>query len=121
LLDVARSHPLHNAGINLQSISGKSPLLRVLTGHGLERKVVDIVQRLLEHGANPNIHEDNQTTALHHALSHGSLKAAQLLLSYGAMVDEKDKKGKTPFQVAASKGHDKLMKLLLEHGAVPSS
>ena len=108
----------YGADINSQSVSGKTPLLGVLTRRGSEEKVVDIVRRLLEHGADPNIREDNQSTALHHASFRGSLEAARLLLSYGAKVDEKDKKGRTPFQVAASKGHEELTKLLVENGAV---
>ena len=84
-----------------------------------ERKVADIVRRLLEHGADPNICHRDHSTPLHRASSYGLLEAARLLLSYGAKVDEKDKKGKTPFQLAASKGHTEITKLLLEHGAVP--
>ena len=70
----------------------------------------------MEHGADPNICNDNHRTPLHEALSHGLLEAARLLLGYGAKVDEKDDKGKTPYQLATS---DAMRKLLVEHGAVP--
>jgi ankyrin repeat protein len=62
-----------------------------------------MVRRLLEHGADPNICNNDHTTPLHEASSRGLLEVARLLLSYGAKVDEKDREGKTPFQVAASK------------------
>jgi ankyrin repeat protein len=108
----------HNADINLQTIRGETPLYWALTSSP-EEKVVVVVRRLLEHGANPNICVHDHSTPLHQASSRGWLEAARLLLSYDAKVDEKDGQGKTPFQVAESNGHDELTKLLVEHGAVP--
>ena len=112
----------HNADINSQSDLGETPLYGVFTGHRAsesEGEVVDIVRRLLEHGADPNICNGDHSTPLHQASSLGLLAVARLLLSYGAKVDEKDKDGRTPFQLAASKGPNEMVKLLLEHGAVP--
>jgi hypothetical protein len=109
----------HNAAINSQDVLGKTPLYMVIIGRGSSRKVVDIVQRLLEHGADPNICKCSGLTPLHRASSRGKLEVARLLLSHGANVDDKDRKGKTPFQVASSKGHHEIAKLLLDHGAVP--
>ena len=111
----------YNADINSQGSDGDTPLSLVLAyGIGKE-KVVDMVRRLLEHGADPNICTNNHTTPLHKASSRGLLEAARLLLSHGAKVDEKDGKGKTPFQLAADEEHEELTKLLVEHGAVPPS
>jgi ankyrin repeat protein len=111
----------HNADTNSQHSTGKTSLSLISTYRGWQGQVVDIFQRLLEHGADPNIYDNNHNTTLHEASSRGLLEAARLLLSYGAKVDEKDDKGKTPFQVAASNGHDEMTKLLIEHGAVPQS
>ena len=82
--------------------------------------VVDIVRRLLELRADPNI-RTKHTTPLHRASSRGFLETARLLLRYGAKVNEKDEEGKTPLQVVASKRHEEMTKLLVEHGAVPQS
>ena len=109
----------HNADANLQDIHGRTPLHRTLV-HGMDRMLIDVVRRLLEHGADPNI-RTNHTTPLHQASSHGSLEVARLLLSYGANVDEKDENGKTPLQVVASSRHEEMTKLLIEHGAVSQS
>ena len=78
-----------------------------------------MVRLLLEYGADPNISDDDHTTPLHEASSHGLLEAARLLLSHCAKVDEKDKRGRTPLQAAASNGHDEMTKLLVDIGAVP--
>ena len=111
----------HNADINSQNLIDETPLCHVLTNYeySSERQVVDVVQRLLEHGADTNIRSHGHLTALHHASFRGWLEIARLLLSYGAKVDEEDEEGRTPLQLAASKGYHAITKLLLEHGAVP--
>jgi ankyrin repeat protein len=110
-----------NAGTNLQNTNGKTPLYWVLTHGESEGKVVDIAWRLLEHGADPNIPDNDHITPLHRASARGRLAAARLLLNYGAKVDEKDRYGKTPFQWAGAERRDEMRKLLVEHGAVPPS
>ena len=112
----------HKPDINLQDTYGDTPLHDVLARvyASNERNVVEIVRRLLEHGADPNIrHRRRRSTPLHGASSRGSVEVARLLLSYGAKRNEKDENGKTPFQIASSRGHDEIMKLLLEQVAVP--
>ena len=109
----------HHADINLRCASGETSLHWVFSVCSSEEKFMDMVRRLLEHGADPNIGNNDHTTPLHEASSRGLLEASRLLLIHGAKVDVKDKNGKTPFQVAASKGYDELMKLLVDHGAVP--
>ena len=111
----------HNADINPRDYKGRSLLYWLFSTRSSKGKFVEMVRRLLEHGADPNICDDSHRTPLHEASSRGLLEAARLLLSHGAKVDAKDGKGNTPFQVAASKGHDELTKLLLAHGAVPPS
>ncbi len=107
----------HNADINSQNV-GETPLYAAITQFYLEEAIVDVVQRLLELGADPNACDHDHSTPLHQASSEGLLEVARVLLSYGANVDEMDGKGRTPFQVASSKGYDEITKLLSEHGAV---
>ena len=113
------------ADINSQDGEGRTPLLYFLhqddTRSSLEGMKVDMVRRLLEHGADPNIPDNNHTSPLHQESSRGRLEVSRLLLSYGAKLDAKDGLGKTPSQLAASNGHHEITKLLLEHGAVPHS
>ena len=109
----------HSADINSQNIDGKTPLYWILSDCSYNGKLVDMVQRLLECGADPNICKNDHKTPLHEATTRGLLEAARLLLSHGAKVDVTDDEGRTPFQVAASNGHDEMTKLLVEHGAVP--
>ena len=105
-----------NAQLDPQTCRGETPLYWFLFNCRSQGKFVDIVQQLLEHGADPNICTNDHKTPLHLASSLGLLEAARLLLRYGAKVDVKDKGGKTPLQLAVS---DEMTKLLLEHSAVP--
>ena len=111
----------HNADINSQCYKGQTALYWVLTNCASKDQFVDMVQLLLEHGADPNICTDGRSSPLHGASSRGLVEAARMLLSHGAKVDEKDGSGRTPLQVIASKRRDEMTKLLVEHGAVPSS
>jgi ankyrin repeat protein len=104
----------HNADVNLQSTRGGTPLYEVLHFSKRPPPVVavdNIVRRLLQHGADPNIcgSRYSRNYPLRLASQRGLLEATRL----------KDKEGKTPFQVASERGYDEITKLLLEHGAVP--
>jgi ankyrin repeat protein len=104
----------HDTDINLQdAYDGSTPLhdvlFRVFTFPG---NVVEIMRRLLEHGADPNLRRRTGSTLLHEASSRGSLEVVRLLLRYGANINEKDSEGRTPFQLASSCGHDEIIRLL---------
>jgi ankyrin repeat protein len=108
----------HNAYVNSRE-AGHTPLSICLRYSPHKESAVDVVRRLLEHGADPNISARNHSTPLHQASSHGTLEVARLLHKYGAKVDEKDEEGKTPFQIALEKGYDEIAKLLSEHVDAP--
>ena len=111
----------HNADVNWRNKEGLTPLA-VTIYHRIssqEEVAVDVVRRLLEHGADPNTRAHNSSTLLHQSLSHGWLEVARLLHKYGAKVDGKDEKGKTPVEVASEAGYHAIAKLLSEHVIVP--
>jgi ankyrin repeat protein len=111
----------HNADVNSQDKGGDTPLSITifLPAYAEEERGVDVVRRLLEHGADPNTCLRKQWTYIHQASSHGWLEVTRLLLIYGAKVDGKDNEGKTPHQVASENGHHEIAKLLSEHVELP--
>ena len=117
-LEAAQALLEYNPDIGLRDRNGDTPLHDILSRiePSTEGKVVEIVWRLLEYGADPNIRRDDgsDSTPLHLSSFSGSLEVTRLLLSYGARIDEEDEEWKTPFEVASSHGHDEIMKLLLE-------
>jgi hypothetical protein len=79
-----------------------------------------VVRLLLEHGADPNIKNENGRTPLHWAAREDHVEVARLLLEHGADPNIQDKDGLTPLHVAAFYGHVEVVELLLEHGADPN-
>jgi cytohesin len=79
----------------------------------------EIAKLLLEHGADPNIQDNNGRTPLHWAAWKGHLEVVELLLEHGADPNVQDYGGMTPLHYAAT-GHLEVVELLLEHGADPN-
>ncbi|XP_054775822.1 uncharacterized protein LOC129284383 [Prosopis cineraria] len=78
---------------------------------------LEIVETLLDKGADVNLQNNGGRTALHYAASKGWLKIAEILISHGAKINVKDKVGSTPLHRAASTGNSELCELLIEEGA----
>ena len=84
----------------------------------------DIVQLLLEKGANPNGNfvsaVTNSDTPLHDAVRFARTKIAKLLLDHGAEVDARAEDGGTALESAAALENEEIVRLLLEKGANPN-
>jgi len=78
----------------------------------------EVVEFLLEHGADPNIKNNDGSTPLHYAADNS--KVVEVLLEHGADLNIRDKYGATPLHDAAENGHPEVVELLLEHGADPN-
>jgi hypothetical protein len=63
------------------------------------------VEKLLAAGADPNVREIDDWTALHWAARNGHLRCAQLLLDYGARIGWVDSEGLTALEWAAMGDH----------------
>ena len=64
---------------------------------------VDLVRLLLDNGASPNLHaQEDNLTPLHDAASNGHVEVVRLLVSRGADVKARNSQGQTPRQVAGS-------------------
>lgn len=79
---------------------------------------VDVVEILLEAGADVSIANKGRRTALHYAASKGRAGIAAKLIEHGAKVNPVDEVGCTPLHRAASAGRPEVCELLLEEGAV---
>ena len=96
LSDDEESDSLHNASVN-----GR----------------IDVVQRLLDRGADLNERNKILQTPLDVASEHGKLAIAKKLIKYGADVNSRDTLGWTPLHVAARHEHIDVVELLLNNGA----
>ena len=82
----------------------------------------EVVQILLDNGADVNAQGGEYGDALQAASSGGHEKVVKLLLDKGADLEAKDKyDGATPLWRAAGNGHEAVVKLLLDKGADPEA
>jgi ankyrin repeat protein len=78
-----------------QPVPGVTPLLWAAWGN--PSHAAEIIQLLLDHGANPNpVPPDNTPTALVHAIDGGMIDVVRVLTAHGADVNALDKDGRPP-------------------------
>jgi hypothetical protein len=78
---------------------------------------LELINFLLQDGADPNCRDLYGRTPLQHAASEGQLKAVFSLLVGGANSDARDINGETALHLAASRGSQDIVRCLLKDGA----
>ncbi|XP_018522092.1 LOW QUALITY PROTEIN: poly [ADP-ribose] polymerase tankyrase-2-like [Lates calcarifer] len=103
--------------VNSRDTAGrKSTPLHFAAGFG--RK--DVVDFLLQNGANVHARDDGGLISLHNACSFGHAEVVSLLLHHGADANARDNWNYTPLHEAAIKGKIDVCIVLLQHGAEPT-
>ncbi|MBM9538543.1 ankyrin repeat domain-containing protein [Desulfobulbus alkaliphilus] len=88
---------------------GRTPLHEAVeNGHK------DVAVMLIEHGANIQPRDNDQSAPLHLAARTGNLELATLLIDHGADVNARDKYERTPMDLARLERHAGLLRLLRE-------
>ncbi|XP_058492823.1 poly [ADP-ribose] polymerase tankyrase-1-like isoform X3 [Solea solea] len=116
--DVSRVKRLvDSVNVNAKDMAGrKSTPLHFAAGFG--RK--DVVEHLLQTGANVHARDDGGLIPLHNACSFGHAEVVSLLLCHGADPNARDNWNYTPLHEAAIKGKIDVCIVLLQHGADPN-
>jgi len=91
---------------------GSTPLLRAAMGD-----YIDVVQVLIEAGADINKGDADGWVPLHWAVGAGMENVVMLLIDAGANINPKDESGMTPLHHAAQDGNERVVKVLIESGA----
>ncbi|XP_029212832.2 poly [ADP-ribose] polymerase tankyrase-1-like [Acropora muricata] len=106
-----------NSNVNLRDTAGrKSSPLHFAAGFG--RK--DVVEYLLQFGADVHAKDDGGLIPLHNACSFGHAEVVRILLRHGADPNSRDNWNYTPLHEAAVKGKVDVCVVLLQHGADPN-
>ena len=116
---IARDSPIHLTAFGLGTCNTYREICCVsaMVASGLigDREIVEL---LLENGANPNQQDRHGSTPLHFAAASNQETLARLLIAKRADPDAKDEQGATPLHVCVQYGHDlSLCRLLLDAGA----
>jgi len=82
---------------------------------------LEIVEMLLNRGANINAESLCCNTPLHNAVKSKKMEIIELLLKKGAHVNARNSHNFTPLQLAVVKGSEEIVKLLLKHGSYVNS
>jgi ankyrin repeat protein len=92
----------HGADVHLAAQNAQ----RVTALHAaVARRNLEIVQMLLQRGADPNARQEKGFAPLHEAAANGEEAIAHLLVEHGAQVDARTDDGKTPYDLANERGH----------------
>ncbi|KAJ8025370.1 Tankyrase-1 [Holothuria leucospilota] len=103
--------------VNAKDVAGrKSSPLHFAAGFG--RK--DVVEYLLQNGANVHARDDGGLNPLHNACSFGHAEVVTLLLRHGGEANARDNWNYTPLHEAAIKGKIDVCIVLLQNGADPN-
>ncbi len=77
----------------------------------------EIVELLINHGADVNAKDDDDRTPLHNAVWAENKEIVELLINHDADVNAKDDRDYTPLHSAVSRENKEVLKLLINHGA----
>src|SRR5689334_19281312 len=100
--------------INLADSGGRTLLMEAVI-----RRDQELVSILLANGADPNIRDNRDWTALHFASQDYDLTSVRKLVEHGSNINAQDDFGNTPLWRATfnSRGRGDVIRFLLAHGA----
>ena len=79
---------------------------------------IEIVEALLSEGADINVQDDDENTALHKACENGNKDIVRILLEHNAYIDLENEYEETPLYIARNKGNRYIVGLLHKSGAI---
>lgn len=102
--------------INIQDWKGRTALLIAAKMQSSEANLA-VIDYLLSHGANPDIHDKEGDTALLQALAHDRLDLAQRLIEEGKDFNSQDADGWSALIILSKTGNMDLIRKLVDKGA----
>lgn len=105
-----KQHVKNGADVNFVKQQGFVKVNLLITA--VNKKNVDALKILLQHGVDVNWEDGFNTTALMYAASSGNLPIVKLLIDNGADIKHKDKQGNDAISAAKQGNHKDVIKVL---------
>lgn len=105
----------NNANVDMVYKQGQVVISSCL--HVASHYNTEVLQALLEGGANINIASSDGATPLHWAADTGCLETVKVLIAYGANLEATQYQNETPLILAAARGHTEVVQELIKGGA----
>lgn len=106
--------------VNARDALGRTALMHLLGSHSAGPYQLEMLERLLEAGADPCAADNEGSTVLHYTAegyTHAAAwQAAEMLFDFGHPdVSAADNEGRTPIDIAMRSNNESLVKFLLKH------
>ena len=88
-----------------------------LTKEQWEEKIVEILEVLIDKGADINRLDPHGSAPIHYAIINCSYRIVDMLIEKGADINLKDKENTTPLDIALRREYKEIVELLCKHGA----
>ena len=111
--DVVKKLLKKGAHLETKDDYGYTPLLEAVNYGGVPEEMVDL---LLEHGADVHAVEEDRKCVLHFAAQNDDEEVMRKMIARGVSVHAKDKDGWTPLHEAAYYGSEDTAEILIEEG-----
>ena len=102
---------------HLVNSKGQDNVQKTLLHKAALQHSLEIVEFLIQLGANVNAKAENDCTPLHYAAYKGKIEVVKYLIEHGAQVDMRKKGGATPLHWAAENSKIEVVKYLIDYGA----
>jgi len=99
------------------NVDKRDPAGRTPLSHACQKGARDIVQLLLQHGADVSMADNSSNAPIHYAAQTGNKNIVELLLAKDVDVNASNQSGTTPLLIAVQNGRTELALFLLGKGA----
>lgn len=123
--DIPKIQQLISKGYDVNSTKGGDTMIircinfysKGMSNGEREQKIIEMLNTLIDNGADINKHDSQERTPLHLAISYGYRDVVGFLIKKGSIVNIKDGRNQTPLDHALSMGKEDIADLLREAGA----
>ena len=102
-----------------KTIFSQAPIHKIIESKDKKKKY-EVLKKMLDMGADPNIKDSNGWSALHYASQFGDLESVKILIENNAYIDTYSNNQRIPLHLASNRNYPEIVKYLLENKSNPN-